>query len=952
MAAARVTRGSRWRSAASRPMAGSLIASGGLQFLVIASGVIVARGLGPQDRGYFALLLVVSGICTLIGNLGLPSAVTYYVARDRSHARAIASSLLGPAVLLLGATLALQIAVLALLVMHEPKPVKLAATISLLLAPGILALAFGIAILQGQQRFTAVNVLRILPTIAYVAAVVVAFLLHSAHLMLVMTLWVTVNFVGGFLALGVAVRGLPRVSPTDDPPSRSQMTKFGLKGLLGTLSPIEAFRLDQAVVGLFLSPVALGLYVVAQAFTNLPRVVAATVGMVAYPQVASQSDPGAAHRAMWRYFFFGVAVSMGVIWALEVATGTLVTLFFGNEFSDATPIARILLLGTLFLACRRVLTDGINGLGYPGLGTIAEVASWVLLLPALAILLPHGAEGVALALTISWGASLLLLLVLVGLAGTRWSWTARAQHLMWRLRTRPGLMTRNQLVGLTAAVAAATAAGIAVTILPPRMALVVILALSAALFFAFARTALRQKTHSLRVHLAAVRTAPHHDLDEVSAQQRDAEFRLPRRLYYIGLVLLGLLTLRAGGQVTYSDILFLFAFVFACAEFVIIRRHVPIRVPFLLLLGIAIFSLGGLLSTFYSYEALKSTAVIVRFIFLTVFWFWLGTIVLSHREHVRKATTLWVASAAVCGGAAILQLLIGNVIPGSSFDGGRATGFTTHPNDLGGLTCIAFVPALMLAARQSIAVPQRLFSYTLLLLVAAGLILSGSVGALLAAAAATFVWFSFQRSSVHSVMVFATIGLCVIAVTTVQAMRGAPTPLERFDTVTSSQPIPGGGMRVGSVDERIATYRVAVDAIEEHPFVGVGLDLLSVTKPFGVESYQYDQHNLIIGIWYKTGLIGLAGLLIALFAVFRTGWITILQSKSESEWKVAVALVSSVVAFVAFAMSEPVLFSRYGWIAAALLLALRGVQQRETASARVTSYEPNHYEIAFTPARP
>ena len=30
-------------------------------------------------------------------------------------------------------------------------------------------------------------------------------------------------------------------------------------------------------------------------------------------------------------------------------------------------------------------------------------------------------------------------------------------------------------------------------------------------------------------------------------------------------------------------------------------------------------------------------------------------------------------------------------------------------------------------------------------------------------------------------------------------------------------------------------------------------------------------------------------------------------------------------------MSEPVLFSRYGWISAALVLALRGVQQEKVA---------------------
>jgi O-antigen/teichoic acid export membrane protein/O-antigen ligase len=949
MALAPVIPRSRWRSAASRSMAGSLLATGGLQLVVIVSGVLVARSLGPEDRGYLALLVVVSSVCIFIGTMGLPLAATYYIARGPGQARQIVSSLLHISVFQVIATLALQTAVLAPLVMHEPGRVKAAALISLAMVPGILALALGCAILQGQQRFAAFNLLRILPTAIYVAAVLVIFLMESADLVRIMAVWTAANFVGGSLTLGIAVRGLP-TGPAEGPtPARSQMTKFGLKSLLGSVSPIDSLRLDQALVGLFLNPVALGLYVVAQAFTNLPRVVAATVGMVAYPQVASRSDPGAARRALWRYFFFGVALSALVIGPLTVVTGELVTLFFGNEFSDATPIARILLVGTLFMAARRILTDGINGLGYPGLGTLAEVASWILLLPALAILLPqYGAEGVALSLTISWGASLLLLLALVGVAGRRLSWTQQAHHLMWRFRPRPGLMTGHQFVGLTVAVTAATAAGIAVAILPPQVALVVILAFSAALFFAFARAALSQKTRALRIQLARARSSPH-DSDEVSSQQRDADFRLPRRLYYLGLILIGLLTLRAG-QATYSDILFLFSLAVACAELVIIRRQVPMRVPFLLLLGIAIFSVGGLLSTFQSYEALESTTVIIRLIFLTVFWFWLGTIVLSRREHVRRAITLWVGSAAICGSAAILQLLIGDVVPGSTYEGGRATGFTTHPNDLGALTSIAFVPALMLATRNRIAAPQRLFSYVVLLLVAAGLILSGSIGALLAAAAATFVWISFQRTSVHSILVFTTIGLCVLAVTTVQAMRGSPTPLERLDTVTNSSPIPGGGTTVGSVDERIATYRVAVAEIEEHPLVGVGLDLASVTKPFGVESYQYDIHNLIIGIWYKAGLFGLVGMLIALFAVFRTGWITILNSKSEGEWTAAVALLSSVVAFVGFAMSAPVLFSRFGWISVALLLALRAVQQRESVSARVISYKRDFREMALTPA--
>ncbi len=69
------------------------------------------------------------------------------------------------------------------------------------------------------------------------------------------------------------------------------MVAFGAKGLLGANSPIEYYRVDQAVVGLFLTPVALGLYSVALAFTNLPRSIANSLGVVAYPHVAVQRTP-------------------------------------------------------------------------------------------------------------------------------------------------------------------------------------------------------------------------------------------------------------------------------------------------------------------------------------------------------------------------------------------------------------------------------------------------------------------------------------------------------------------------------------------------------------------------------------------------------------------------------------------------------------------------------------
>ena len=382
----------RFLSARNRSLGGSLGATGAGTVLLVVSGVLVARALGPSDRGYLALLIVISSVCVLIGSAGLPTALTYFIASDQGNARAITGSLKGPALAQVIGTMVVQFGVMFAFVHGEPERVKVAALISLLLVPGILAQSYGLAILQGQERFRPFNVFRVLPTAAYSAAVLTVVLLGAADLVVLMETWVLATLGGGIAAVVVALRGLPAGDRGAQTPTRPRVFKFGLKSLVGSVSPVEALRLDQVLVGLLLTPVTLGLYVVAQAFTNVPRAIGQTVGMVAYPHVASQSDAVGARRALWRYFFLGLALSLFAIGALELVTGKLVNLFFGAEFAEAAPIARVLLLATLFMCARRVLTDGVNGLGRPGLGTVAEIASWVLLIPTIAVLFRHSAS--------------------------------------------------------------------------------------------------------------------------------------------------------------------------------------------------------------------------------------------------------------------------------------------------------------------------------------------------------------------------------------------------------------------------------------------------------------------------------------------------------------------------------------------------------------------------------
>jgi O-antigen/teichoic acid export membrane protein len=380
------------------------------QLTLLVSGILVARILGVEHRGQLALMSLFPLILAVTGTLGLPLASTYYLAQG-ANGRGILHSVRGSTAKQAVTLLVLHAAVLWLVFRGTPSGVRLAAAYTLLAVPALITQIWGLAILQGHERFRAFNLLRLLQPALYAGAVVVMFITGGSDIERIALVWVATCLVSGLCTLAVAVRGLPKAGSR--PPPLAEMYRFGFKGLVGWVSPLETFQLDQVVVGLALSPSALGLYVVAAAFTNLTRLfIPQSLGMVAYPHVASVGDPVRARRTVWRFFFAALIICSVVVVVLEALIGWLIPVFFGQAFSHSVPLARILLIGSLFLGLRRVLTDGTRGAGHPSLGTIAEGCTVAIAAPALLVGGNTGVQGVAWALTVSYGLGLAIMIAL------------------------------------------------------------------------------------------------------------------------------------------------------------------------------------------------------------------------------------------------------------------------------------------------------------------------------------------------------------------------------------------------------------------------------------------------------------------------------------------------------------------------------------------------------------
>jgi O-antigen/teichoic acid export membrane protein len=108
-----------------------------------------------------------------------------------------------------------------------------------------------------------------------------------------------------------------------------------------------------------------------------------------------------------RYTLLDLGLSLLIVVPLFALAAWIIPLLFGDAFNDAVVISYLVLPGTVFLSVRRVLAEGLRGLGHPGIGTVAEIVALAWLIAALGVCVPlFGVRGAAIAMTTAYAASL------------------------------------------------------------------------------------------------------------------------------------------------------------------------------------------------------------------------------------------------------------------------------------------------------------------------------------------------------------------------------------------------------------------------------------------------------------------------------------------------------------------------------------------------------------------
>jgi len=382
------------------------------QLLLLISGTLVARLLGVEGRGLLATIVVWAVLFSRVGTLGAPVACTYLISRQPEKTPQILGEIYRIAIFQMVLLTIAFFLFLFLWSRGSPEEFQIAIYPALIFIPTSIIHQNSLAILQGLQHFRAFNLFRLLPLFLYVNIVLLLFVIKRDDLFFVVSAWAISFFLIAVLSIFYVLKKAS-IKWGNDKHLRNQILKFGLKGHIGSLAPLETLRIDQLAISIFLAPVSLGIYVVGQAFSNLSLFISVSASMVGYPVISKQEQAIVRNHLMWK-FFWGVTLLNGIISILLVAAmPAIIPLFFGQEFVSSVPIAQILIIGSLLSGARRIITEGMRGMGQPQVSTIAEISMYPWLLTGgIFLLIRHGILGLAISILIGQGLSLVVAIII------------------------------------------------------------------------------------------------------------------------------------------------------------------------------------------------------------------------------------------------------------------------------------------------------------------------------------------------------------------------------------------------------------------------------------------------------------------------------------------------------------------------------------------------------------
>ena len=365
-----------------------------------ASGVITARLLGPGGRGVIVLFITVSSLVSLFGSLGTPMGARIHLVSSESHIGLPEYWGLVLAQVIGGFVLGTLVAMLALPFVGVSTPLSVALVVGGY-SSYLMCSLFAINLLHTFGLNSRAALLEVIASVALLGAVAAVLVLHVSlspiDFLLIYLGAGSIHLVFAVVVLHASgLLGRPAV----DLQAWRTIIRTGFPAIGISLSESLTFRFDRYLIGLFLSPAAVGLYSVAVTSTELLRISVHAISQVLFHRLAA-GVWGRRRFEQVRLLSLGLTIASGA--ALFLIAPLLVRKLFGEDFSGAVAPLRILILAEIAAAYFFVTHTALSATISPRKSALAAFTGLVVVVAGDFILIPSaGIRGAALASVIGY----------------------------------------------------------------------------------------------------------------------------------------------------------------------------------------------------------------------------------------------------------------------------------------------------------------------------------------------------------------------------------------------------------------------------------------------------------------------------------------------------------------------------------------------------------------------
>jgi O-antigen/teichoic acid export membrane protein len=349
---------------------------------------LLARTLGPDGRGVVAALLAPLALANLMFTLGVPDALTYFVARKRLTGKQAFQIALGGG-LICAALACSLLTITAPYLFRTQRQLLFPFRLLLLTLPVTLGFSAIRGIAQGRQQFSLVNREQTFGALVRLSLLIGLAAIHV--LTPLKAVWVTVvsGVAGSMFLLRALWSGGSTVINNDD---AATVARYASSAALGTFGSLIVIRLDQVLMVSLTNHAELAYYSVAASLAELPLFMVSAIRDVAFSAAAERDDSKIIARSCRLTI---AAIGMMCI-AGCLLTPIAVPVLFGKKFAPAVWMMEVLLLGTLGRAVTTVVGVGLMARGSAWLRASIQLGGAVITALLLFALVPKwGGMGAA-----------------------------------------------------------------------------------------------------------------------------------------------------------------------------------------------------------------------------------------------------------------------------------------------------------------------------------------------------------------------------------------------------------------------------------------------------------------------------------------------------------------------------------------------------------------------------